>query len=89
MTILVLSHEPGYKNLKAFYLEEIVRHHSQEFPALVSYQRFVQLQSGCVSRCFSISLFGDPVGNFAVSYQTQSLPSFFLLPMLATQIFPS
>ena len=48
MTILVLYHASGYKNLKTFYLEEIVRHHSSEFPDLCSYQRFVQLQSRCV-----------------------------------------
>lgn len=48
MTILVLYHASGYKNLKAFYLEEIIRHHRAEFPALCSYRRFVQLQSRCV-----------------------------------------
>ena len=52
MTILVLYHESGYKNLKAFYLEEIIRHHSLDFPALCSYQRFVQLQSRCVMPFF-------------------------------------
>lgn len=48
MTILVMYHASGYKNLKAFYLQEILRHHSSEFPDLCSYQRFVQLQSRCV-----------------------------------------
>lgn len=52
MTILVLYHASGYKNLKAFYLEEIVRHHSLEFPGLCSYQRFVQLQMRCVMPMF-------------------------------------
>jgi hypothetical protein len=52
MTILVLYHASGYKNLKAFYLEEIVRHHSAEFPGLCSYQRFVQLQMRCVMPLF-------------------------------------
>lgn len=32
MTISVLYHASGDKNLKAFYLEEILRHHSLEFP---------------------------------------------------------
>ena len=32
MTILVLYHASGYKNLKAFYLEEITRHYEAEFP---------------------------------------------------------
>ncbi len=51
-TILVLYHASGYKNLKAFYLEEIMRHDKAEFPALCSYQRFVQLQSRCVMPLF-------------------------------------
>lgn len=48
MTILVLYHESGCKNLKSFYLQEIVRHHSLDFRGLVSYNRFVQLQKRCV-----------------------------------------
>ena len=52
MTILVLYHASGYKNLKAFYLEEIIAHHSLEFPSLCSYRRFVQLQSRCVMPLF-------------------------------------
>lgn len=52
MTILVLYHASGYKNLKAFYLEQIIRHHSLEFPDLCSYQRFVQMQSRCVIPLF-------------------------------------
>ena len=52
MTILVLYHLSGYKNLKAFYLQEILRHHSSDFPRLCSYQRFVQLQSRCVMPLF-------------------------------------
>lgn len=52
MTILVMYHASGYKNLKAFYLEEIMRHHYSEFPELCSYRRFVQLQSRCVMPLF-------------------------------------
>jgi hypothetical protein len=52
MRILVLYHASGYKNLKAFYLEEIARHYQSEFPALCSYRRFVQLQSRCVMPLF-------------------------------------
>lgn len=52
MTILVLYHASGYKNLKAFYLEEIERHYQSEFPNLCSYRRFVQLQSRCVMPLF-------------------------------------
>ena len=52
MTILVMYHQSGYKCLKAFYLEQICRHHQREFPSLCSYQRFVQLQSRCVMPLF-------------------------------------
>jgi hypothetical protein len=48
MTILVLYHQSGYKNLKSFYLREITRHHSLDFRGLVSYNRFVELQARCV-----------------------------------------
>lgn len=44
MTILVLYHESGYKNLKSFYLREITGRHSADFRGLVSYNRFVELQ---------------------------------------------
>lgn len=52
MTILVLYHASGYKNLKAFYLEEITRHYEADFPRLCSYRRFVQLQARCVMPLF-------------------------------------
>lgn len=52
MTILVMYHESGYKNLKAFYLEQIAEHHRADFPRLCSYERFVQLQSRCVILLF-------------------------------------
>jgi len=52
MTILVLYHASGYRNLKAFYLDKICRHHQAEFPGLCSYPRFVQLQTRCVMPLF-------------------------------------
>lgn len=48
MTILVLFHQSDYKTLKGFYLREIAVNHRAEFPALVSYNRFVELQRRCV-----------------------------------------
>jgi len=48
MTILVLYHESDYKTLKGFYLREIARRYRREFPGLVSYNRFVELQRRCV-----------------------------------------
>jgi len=44
MTILVLFHVSGYRNLKQFYLEFVSRHLSKEFPHLVSYTRFVEFE---------------------------------------------
>lgn len=44
MTILVWFHVVGYRNFKQFYLHEVSQHLRQEFPHLVSYNRFVELQ---------------------------------------------
>lgn len=52
MTILVMYHESGYKNLKSFYLREIGVKYRREFPVLVSYNRFVELQQRCVMPLF-------------------------------------
>jgi len=52
MTILVLYHASGYRNLKAFYLQEIVRRHHLDFRSLTSYNRFVELQQRCVLPLF-------------------------------------
>lgn len=59
MTILVHFHQSSYRNFKAYYKEYVAVHLSQEFPNLVSYNRFVELipQSllalcGYLKRCF-------------------------------------
>jgi hypothetical protein len=44
MTILVLFHRSGYRNLKRFYLDYVREHLTAEFPALVSYTRFVEFE---------------------------------------------
>jgi len=44
MTILVLFHARGYRNLKTFYLDYVCQHLSAEFPNLVSYNRFVEFE---------------------------------------------
>lgn len=44
MTILISFHLGGYRNLKHYYLFYVSRHLSKEFPKLVSYNRFVELQ---------------------------------------------
>jgi len=52
MTILVMYHQSGYRNLKAFYLEKMCLQHQADFPNLCSYRRFVQLQSRAVLPLF-------------------------------------
>ena len=44
MTILILFHSSGYRNLKQFYLEFVCRYLTNEFPSLVSYSRFVEFE---------------------------------------------
>lgn len=44
MTILIAFHLSGMRNLKHFYLFYVCKHMKDEFPILVSYTRFVELQ---------------------------------------------
>ena len=44
MTILVLFHASGYRDLKTFYTRHVAEHLGGAFPKLVSYGRFVELQ---------------------------------------------
>ncbi len=44
LTILVLFHAAGYRNLKQFYTEFVCQHLRGEFPNLVSYNRFVEFE---------------------------------------------
>jgi len=48
MTILVLFHLLGYRNLKQFYLEYVCVHLRGAFPQLVSYNRFVELEGNAL-----------------------------------------
>jgi len=44
MTILIVFHLSGMRNLKHFYLFYVCKHLTDDFPNLVSYNRFVELQ---------------------------------------------
>ncbi|KAA6349222.1 hypothetical protein EZS27_003333 [termite gut metagenome] len=44
MTILIAFHLSRFRNLKHFYLFYVCKHMGKEFPKLVSYSRFVELQ---------------------------------------------
>ncbi len=45
MTILILFQASGFRNLKTYYTQYVCVHMRREFPNLVSYERFVELQS--------------------------------------------
>ncbi len=44
MTILIAFHKSGFRNLKTFYNSMIGVYYKRDFPDLVSYNRFVELQ---------------------------------------------
>ena len=47
ITILIIFHTGGFRNFKHFYLNYVCKHMLGEFPQVVSYSRFVTLQSRC------------------------------------------
>src|SRR5919199_1746327 len=49
MTIIVLFHASSYRNFKAYYTEQVLKHYVWAFPRLVSYQRFVELMQGALA----------------------------------------
>jgi hypothetical protein len=52
MTIAVLFHASSYRNIKAYYTEQVLKQYGWAFPRLVSYQRFVELMpSALVPLC--------------------------------------
>jgi hypothetical protein len=48
MTVVILFHQSGYRNFKTFYTGHVCQHLRREFPRLVSYNRFVELEAECV-----------------------------------------
>jgi len=52
MTIIVLFHASSYRNFKAYYTEQVMKHYAGAFPGLTSYTRFVELMpSALVPLC--------------------------------------
>ena len=52
MTIIVLFHSSSYRNFKAYYTEQVMKHYAGAFPRMVSYNRFVELMpSALVPLC--------------------------------------
>jgi hypothetical protein len=64
MTILVLFHCSGYRNLKIFYTQHVQKHLGGAFPRLVSYNRFVELQREALVPlwCYLHTRFGSCTG---------------------------
>jgi hypothetical protein len=53
MTIIVWFQQSGYRTFKDFYCKEVCQHLRDEFPNLVSYNRFVELMPSALIRlCF-------------------------------------
>ena len=59
MTILISFHLGGFRNLKHYYVFYVKQHLNQEFPRLVSYNRFIELQQQAV---FPLIIFLNCVG---------------------------
>jgi IS5 family transposase len=64
MTICIAYHQSGYKNLKAFYLNYVIKYLSRQFPKLVSYNRFIELmqQNMQLLAGYLVSRFEDATG---------------------------
>lgn len=67
MTILIAFHQSHYRDFKAYYCGQVLKHWRAEFPGLVSYNRFVEftpsalvpllvyLRTCCLGSCSGIS----------------------------------
>jgi hypothetical protein len=67
MTILIAFHQFHYRDFKAYYCQHVLQHWQEEFPGLVSYQRFIDytpsalvplavyLRTCCLGSCTRIS----------------------------------
>lgn len=72
LTILILFHNSHYRNLKHYYIDHVSRHLTNEFPSLVSYSRFVELQkSVLVPLCYlSQMISGQKTGIYFIDSTT-------------------
>ncbi len=58
MTIIVLFHASSYRNFKAYYTEQVMKHYAGAFPRLTSYTRFVSVDAVCPGSL--VRLLADP-----------------------------
>jgi len=71
MTLLVHFHQSHFRNFKAFY-GYMLNPHRREFPDLVSYQRFIELQaSALIPLCAYLSSRFGSVSGIAFIDSTQ------------------
>lgn len=65
ITLMVLFHQGGYRNMKHFYLCYVGKHMSDLFPDLVSYNRFVELMQQAalpMTLFLKTQCLGEPIG---------------------------
>ena len=64
LTIMIAFHQSGFRNFKTFYTGYVCQHLKAEFPALVSYHRFVEFVPSVLTALFAYlhSLFGKCSG---------------------------
>ena len=68
MTIIILFHQSHYRNFKHFYLEYVCKYLKADFPNLVSYNRFVELQKSVLLHlcCFLHTMKGEKTGIYFI-----------------------
>ena len=64
MTIMILFHLSGFRNLKIFYIGYVTSYLSDAFPRLPSYSRFVEIKKEAIFPlyCFLRTRFGQTSG---------------------------
>ena len=64
MTIVIHFHQSGYRDFKHYYKHYVCKYLTQDFPRLVSYNRFVELMSGVLLHlcAYLQTRFGDCTG---------------------------
>lgn len=64
LTIIVGFHLSGYRTFKDYYTRQVRRHQLDDFPKLVSYNRFVELMPGALLPlgCLLVTRFGECSG---------------------------
>lgn len=72
MTILILFHQSHYRSFKHFYMRHVRMHMKSQFPDLVSYNRFIELQKSVLVPLYYFlqTLKGQETGIYFVDSTT-------------------